>query len=83
MNERYEQIREDKEELMGALMFSCSGRGPETSSLISVPMLDATRFHAKFPDLPLTGFYAGGEIGPMAMADSEGAFDTVIFALSD
>ena len=31
-------------------------------------MFDAKRFHERFPTTPCLGFYAGGEIGPKAMA---------------
>ena len=55
------------EKLLGALMFSCAGRGPHTS-MLPIEMADATCFKKLFPTLPLTGFYAGGEIGPEARA---------------
>lgn len=51
-----------KEKLLGALMFSCSGRGPDSGFIPR--MADATRFEKAFPGLPMLGFYAGGEIGP-------------------
>jgi len=38
-------------------------------------VLDATHFARAFEGLPLAGFYAGGEIGPLALAEvAEGAF---------
>ena len=49
-------------------MFSCNGRGPSARSLLRELMSDATCFHKHFETLPCCGFYAGGEIGPMAYA---------------
>jgi len=54
------------ETLLGALMFSCSGRGPSDRSILGKKMADASGFENAFPGLPLLGFYAGGEIGPEA-----------------
>lgn len=62
------------EEILGAIMFSCSGRGPERGGLIPEAMADATRFAKVFPDVPCLGFYAGGEIGPVALAGSHNVF---------
>ncbi|KAL7561294.1 hypothetical protein ACA910_022562 [Epithemia clementina (nom. ined.)] len=63
-----DQTTKNKEELLGAIMISCSARGPEASSLIHESMADATRFARVFPDVPCLGFYANGEIGPLALA---------------
>jgi small ligand-binding sensory domain FIST len=57
----------NREKLLGALMFSCGARGPQPR-MLPVAMADATEFRRVFPDLPLHGFYAGGEIGPEARA---------------
>ena len=62
------------EELLGALMVSCNGRGPEASRLISEDMADAKRFRKAFPNVPCLGFYAGGEIGPLAQAARKEVF---------
>jgi len=76
--------------ILGGLMFSCSGRGPERRSLLREEMADAKRFHKHFPDVNLCGFYAGGEIGPMAMVGKRDVFQsgkaaiqgfTAVFAL--
>ena len=78
------------EVILGGLMFSCSGRGPEKRSMLREEMADARRFHKHFPDINLCGFYAGGEIGPMAMAGKRDVFQsgkaavqgfTAVFAL--
>eukprot|EP00550_Attheya_septentrionalis_P002585 CAMPEP_0198286412 /NCGR_PEP_ID=MMETSP1449-20131203/5506_1 /TAXON_ID=420275 /ORGANISM="Attheya septentrionalis, Strain CCMP2084" /LENGTH=557 /DNA_ID=CAMNT_0043984145 /DNA_START=85 /DNA_END=1758 /DNA_ORIENTATION=+ len=62
------KLREEtrNETILGAIMFSCSGRGPEAGRLIAKEMADATIFHEEFPELQCLGFYAGGEIGPKA-----------------
>lgn len=62
------------EVILGAIMFSCSGRGPQPGGLIRERMADAARFHKHFPLTPCLGFYAGGEIGPMALAGHENVF---------
>ena len=76
--------------ILGGLMFSCNGRGPEKRSMLREEMADARRFHKYFPDITLCGFYAGGEIGPMAMAGKRNIFQcgkaavqgfTAVFAL--
>jgi hypothetical protein len=55
------------QKLLGALMFSCSARGP-TAGMLGEAMCDATAFRKHFSETPLLGWYAGGEIGPSAMA---------------
>jgi hypothetical protein len=62
------------EEILGAIMISCSGRGPGAGRLIKEVMADATRFHHGFPSVPCLGFYAGGEIGPVALAGNDTVF---------
>ena len=46
----------------GALMFSCLGRG---KYLYGEPDHDTDIFREKIGDLPLTGFFCNGEIGPV------------------
>ena len=62
------------EEILGAVMFSCLGRGPMRGGLIGEDMADATRFANAFPDVPCLGYYAGGEIGPTALAGNRNVF---------
>lgn len=64
------------ERILGAVMFSCSGRGPMAGSLIRQDMADASRFARVFPKVGLCGFYAGGEIGPLALAGRLSVFQT-------
>jgi len=47
---------------VGALMFSCLGRG---EGLYEKPNFDAHLFQEFLGDLPLSGFFCGGEIGPV------------------
>ena len=70
MDRTMEELREETkdEELLGAIMISCSARGPDTSSFLCERMADATRFARVFPHVPCLGFYADGEIGPLALA---------------
>ncbi len=46
----------------GALLFSCNGRG---TRLFDVPHHDAGAIRARWSDIPLAGFFAQGEIGPV------------------
>ena len=78
MDFRMKQLKESlaEEELLGAIMVSCNGRGPSPNSLIPKAMADARRFASVFPDVPCFGFYAGGEIGPRAMPGRQSVFQT-------
>ncbi|VEU34740.1 unnamed protein product [Pseudo-nitzschia multistriata] len=78
------------EEILGALMYTCNGRGPEIGYLIPEEMSDAKRFARSFPAVPCLGFYAAGEYGPIALAGNENVFQkgraslqgfTAVFAL--
>ncbi len=46
----------------GALLFSCNGRG---SHLFSEDHHDVSAVHSELGDIPVTGFFAAGEIGPV------------------
>ena len=48
---------------LGGLLFSCNGRG---SNLFPEPNHDAGLVQRYFPQTPLNGFFAAGEIGPVA-----------------
>ena len=78
------------EVLLGGIMFSCGGRGPSRNSMLGEKMADASRFKKQFPNVPCLGYYAGGEIGPVAMVGNKNVFMegkaavqgfTVVFAL--
>ncbi|MGG6297598.1 FIST signal transduction protein [Leptolyngbya sp. AN02str] len=46
----------------GALMFTCVGRG---EGLYDEPNFDSKLFSQFIPNVPLSGFFCGGEIGPV------------------
>ncbi|MDP9245025.1 MAG: FIST C-terminal domain-containing protein [Chloroflexota bacterium] len=50
-------------DVAGALLFSCNGRG---SALFGQPDHDVTAVRRAFGDVPVAGFFAAGEIGPVA-----------------
>ncbi|MHB8631890.1 MAG: FIST C-terminal domain-containing protein, partial [Candidatus Limnocylindria bacterium] len=47
----------------GALLFSCNGRG---SALFGQPDHDVGAVRRAFGDVPVAGFFAAGEMGPVA-----------------
>jgi small ligand-binding sensory domain FIST len=47
----------------GGLLFTCNGRG---TRLFDHPHADAGLIHEALGDLPLAGFFAAGELGPVA-----------------
>jgi small ligand-binding sensory domain FIST len=57
----------DGQEMLGrpraALMFTCNGRGQR---MFETPHHDTAAVRDTFANLPLAGFFAGGEIGPVA-----------------
>ena len=64
------------EQILGALIFTCNGRGPKSGWLIDSSMYEATCFAEVFPQVPCLGFYAGGEIGPEVIVARQNAFQT-------
>lgn len=50
-------------DVAGVLLFSCNGRG---SALFGEPDHDVGAVHRAFGDVPVAGFFAAGEIGPVA-----------------
>lgn len=60
---RYQQTTGlEKGTPVGALMFSCTGRG---EGLYGEPDFDSHLFSRFFPNIPLSGFFCAGEIGPV------------------
>ena len=53
---------------VGALLFTCSGRGV---NFYGEPNIDSSAFRNGFQGVPLAGFFAGGEIGPVTSLDIE------------
>lgn len=58
---RYQQ-QNSSNTAIGALLFSCLGRGER---LYNQPNFDSELFLRYFPDIPLGGFFCNGEIGPV------------------
>lgn len=92
MDSTLEKLHEQtkNESIVGAIMVSCNGRGPQPGRLLPEKMADAQRFHNHFPGVPCLGFYAMGEIGPTALVGNENVFQsgkasvqgfTAVFAL--
>jgi small ligand-binding sensory domain FIST len=55
--------RARQRDVAGALLFSCNGRG---SALFGQPDHDVSAVRRAFGDVPVAGFFAAGEIGPVA-----------------
>ena len=49
--------------VVGALLFSCNGRG---QGLFGEPNHDVTALRRAFGEIPVAGFFAAGELGPVA-----------------
>ena len=58
----YENTLSRKQDLSGALLFSCLGRG---EYLYGEPNFDSNVFQQHLGDLPVGGFFCNGEIGPV------------------
>lgn len=56
------QTHADRGPALGALLFSCNGRGQR---FFEIENHDLGVVQNGFPDLPTAGFFAGGEIGPV------------------
>ncbi|NEQ32661.1 MAG: hypothetical protein F6K04_16930 [Leptolyngbya sp. SIO4C5] len=59
--DRY-QSQHEKAQAAGALMFACMGRG---AGLYEEANFDSGLFNRYFEQIPLSGFFCGGEIGPI------------------
>jgi small ligand-binding sensory domain FIST len=60
--QRYQNEHNPQQGAAAALMFSCLGRG---TGLYGKPNFDSSLFQQYFQDIPLSGFFCGGEIGPV------------------
>jgi small ligand-binding sensory domain FIST len=65
MLERYQQNTQTNFEAAGALLFSCVGRG---QGLYGQPNFDSHLFSRYLRNIPVSGFFCGGEIGPVGDA---------------
>jgi small ligand-binding sensory domain FIST len=59
----YQTQRESEPSAVAALMFACLGRG---EGLYGKPNFDSELFRRYLSDIPVAGFFCGGEIGPVA-----------------
>ncbi len=58
----YQTQRESEPSAVAALMFACLGRG---EGLYGKPNFDSELFRRYLNDIPISGFFCGGEIGPV------------------
>ena len=58
----YEKTLPNTQDLSGALLFSCLGRG---ESLYGLPNFDTNVFREHLGEVPVGGFFCNGEIGPV------------------
>ncbi|MGI2903843.1 FIST signal transduction protein [Tolypothrix sp. VBCCA 56010] len=61
--QQYQDQSASEPSAVAALMFSCLGRG---EGLYGKPNFDSQLFRRYFHDIPIGGFFCGGEIGPVA-----------------
>jgi small ligand-binding sensory domain FIST len=59
---RYQSAAQSHPSPMGALMFTCLGRG---EGLYGEPNFDSQLFNEYVENIPVTGFFCNGEIGPV------------------
>lgn len=57
-----ERVAFPNKQAKGALLFSCNGRGQQ---FFQMPHHDVAAVHQHLGKLPIAGFFAGGEIGPV------------------
>lgn len=60
--EQYQNQQVSQQSAVAALMFSCVGRG---EGLYGKPNFDSELFRRYIQDIPIGGFFCGGEIGPV------------------
>lgn len=60
--EQYQRTSGLNHTAVGALMFACVGRG---EGLYGKPNFDSELFRRYIPNIPIGGFFCGGEIGPI------------------
>ncbi|BAY81848.1 hypothetical protein NIES267_13250 [Calothrix parasitica NIES-267] len=76
--DKYQQQQTDKSSPVGALLFSCLGRG---EGLYGKPNFDSQLFQRYVKDIPLGGFFCNGEIGPVGDSTFVHGF-TSVFAIA-
>lgn len=75
--DKYQLEQQSKPSPVGALMFSCLGRG---EGLYKKPNFDSGLFKRYIKDIPLGGFFCNGEIGPVSGSTFLHGF-TSVFAI--
>ncbi|MBD2486478.1 FIST N-terminal domain-containing protein [Aulosira sp. FACHB-615] len=60
--EKYQNQEQPSSSAIAALMFACVGRG---EGLYGKPNFDSSLFRRYFQNIPIGGFFCGGEIGPV------------------
>ena len=65
---------------IGGLLFTCNGRG---TRLFDQPHHDAQSIHSAYPSLPLSGFFAQGEIGPVGLSNYLHGFTASVVLFSN
>lgn len=63
LTQRLSRSRAASGDVLAALMFTCNGRG---TRMFSIANHDANAVHQEFGAIPTAGFFAQGEIGPVA-----------------
>lgn len=63
LHQMLRKVKTDAQPPDSALLFTCNGRG---TRLFSEPHHDATSIGVSLGNIPLAGFFAAGEIGPVA-----------------
>lgn len=74
---KYQQEQTSQLSPVGALMFSCLGRG---QGLYKKPNFDSELFQSYIKDIPVGGFFCNGEIGPVGDSTFVHGF-TSVFAI--
>jgi small ligand-binding sensory domain FIST len=72
--EQYQDKNPDSSTAVAALMFTCMGRG---EGLYGRPNFDSELLQCYFQDIPISGFFCNGEIGPVGGKTFLHAFTSV------
>jgi small ligand-binding sensory domain FIST len=72
--------QDDARPVVGALLFSCNGRG---QALFGQPDHDIGAVQRAFGDVPVAGFFAAGELGPVAGRNFLHGFTASVLLIRD
>ncbi|MDE3103374.1 MAG: FIST C-terminal domain-containing protein [Chloroflexota bacterium] len=70
----------DDRRVIGALLFSCNGRG---QALFGQPHHDIGALRSAFGDVPVAGFFAAGELGPIGGRNFLHGFTASVLLIKD